>query len=70
LIASPRQRQILELLAQGLSAKEIALRLAVSPRTVQKHLEHLHAENGFKTNCQAVARWVDERAKSGPSFRE
>jgi DNA-binding NarL/FixJ family response regulator len=34
---TPRQREILQLLARGLSAKEIAAKLAISPRTVEFH---------------------------------
>lgn len=33
----PRQRQVLELVAAGLSAKEVAQKLEISPRTVEGH---------------------------------
>jgi RNA polymerase sigma factor (sigma-70 family) len=38
---SPRERQILGLIAQGLSSKQIARRLEISPRTVDAHRARL-----------------------------
>ena len=47
---TPRQREILQLFAEGLSAKEIAASLAVSTRTVEFHkyqvMERLHLHTG------------------------
>jgi len=43
---TPRQAQILDLVASGLSDKEIAEQLGVSPRTVQSHLDRLFLEHG------------------------
>ena len=34
---SPRERQVLELIAQGFSSKEMAAELGISPKTVEKH---------------------------------
>jgi len=34
---SPRQREVMQLVAEGLSNKQIALRLAISPRTVENY---------------------------------
>jgi DNA-binding CsgD family transcriptional regulator len=46
---SARERQILALLVQGLSNKEIAKELGLSPNTIRNHLqrlqERLHARN-------------------------
>lgn len=46
---TPREAEILTLVATGLCAKEIALRLAISPKTVDRHIEHIkmkiHARN-------------------------
>jgi DNA-binding CsgD family transcriptional regulator len=49
-----RERATLILLADGLTAGAIAHRLGVSPRTVNKHLEHLYRKLGVRDRLQAV----------------
>ncbi|GAA1937501.1 response regulator transcription factor [Nocardioides marmoribigeumensis] len=49
-----RERATLALPADGLTAVAIARRLAVSPRTVNKHLEHLYRKLGVRDRLQAV----------------
>lgn len=41
-----REVDVLVLLVRGMSTKEIARRLTVSPRTVTSHLEHIYAKTG------------------------
>lgn len=55
---TPRQAQILKLVASGLSDKEIASRLGVSPRTIQSHLDRLFLEHGLHKRAAAVAAWL------------
>lgn len=43
---TPRERQVLELLRSGLSNRELAHRLMISPRTVEKHVEALTRKLG------------------------
>ena len=50
-----RERQVLELLAKGLSPGEIAERLYISPKTVRTHVEHLLQKLGVRSRTQAVA---------------
>ena len=57
-----RQAQILDLVASGLSDKEIALRLGLSPRTVQTHLDRLFLEHGLHKRTAAVAAWLREHS--------
>lgn len=51
---TPRQRQILQHLAQGRSAKEIARALGISPRTVEYHKNQMMEAQGFSTTVQLV----------------
>jgi DNA-binding NarL/FixJ family response regulator len=41
---TPREVEVLRLLAQGLSNKEIAERLVISPKTAGNHIEHIYAK--------------------------
>jgi DNA-binding NarL/FixJ family response regulator len=51
---TPRQREVLQLLAEGKSAKEIAAKLSISARTVEFH-KYLMMENlGLSTSAQLV----------------
>jgi DNA-binding NarL/FixJ family response regulator len=38
---TPRERQILELIAEGFSNKAIRERLAISPKTLERHICHI-----------------------------
>ena len=55
---SPRQREIMRLVAVGLSDKEIAARLQVSPYTVRTHLQRLYAQNKLHNRAEAAATWM------------
>ena len=41
---TPREVEVLKLLAQGLSNKQIAQRLTISPKTAGSHVEHIYAK--------------------------
>ena len=53
---SPRQRDVLSLLAQGRSNKEIAIALGVAPATVKTHVAQLLAAIGATNRTDAAAR--------------
>jgi len=49
-----RQRQILQLLAEGHSAKAIGATLGISPRTVESHKYKIMEDLGLRSNAQLV----------------
>ena len=53
---SPRELQILGLLAAGLSNKEIARSIALDPNTVKYHLKRLFAKLSVERRGRAVLR--------------
>ncbi|MFE3289164.1 ATP-binding protein [Rhodococcus sp. NPDC059234] len=52
-----RQREIAELVAQGLTNKAIAEQLVISQRTAEGHVENVLTKLGFTTRAQ-IAAWV------------
>lgn len=63
---SPRQRTILEMVTGGLVAKEIAVNLGISQRTVESHLEKLRKKFHAKTTVELVAKLGTEKT-GGPA---
>jgi DNA-binding NarL/FixJ family response regulator len=51
---TPRQREILQLLAEGRSAKEIAATLAISPRTVEFHKYQMMEMHGLHSSAELI----------------
>jgi DNA-binding NarL/FixJ family response regulator len=57
---SPREIEVVGLVAEGLSNTEIARRLVISPRTVTTHLQHVYARLGIGSRT-ALVRYAIER---------
>ena len=53
----PRQVEILALVGQGYSDKEIARTLGISRHTVRTHLERLFYTHGWNNRAQAATAW-------------
>jgi RNA polymerase sigma factor (sigma-70 family) len=51
---SPREREVLQLLAEGKSMKEVAALLEISPRTVEFHKYRIMELLGVKTTAELV----------------
>jgi len=52
---TPREREILDLVAEGRTNAEIAEHFWISPSTVRKHLENIYAKLGVHTRTAAAA---------------
>jgi DNA-binding NarL/FixJ family response regulator len=53
---TPRQREILSLIAEGVRARQIAMRLTLSEATVRNHIRAILLELGAHSQLEAVAR--------------
>jgi DNA-binding CsgD family transcriptional regulator len=54
-VLSPREVEVLQLSAEGLSAREAAERLFISPATVRTHLENIYTKLDVSDKASAVA---------------
>ena len=55
---SPREEEILKLLAKGYRSKEIADELAIGVGTVNTHVRHIYEKLHVRSRAEAVARLV------------
>jgi len=54
-----RELEVLQLMAQGLANKQIALKLSISEHTVKFHLSSLYAKLGISSRTEAVKRGIE-----------
>jgi DNA-binding CsgD family transcriptional regulator len=64
-----REHEVLRLLAAGLSDREVAARLVISPKTVEKHVGAVLRKTGTTSRTAAVVRALD-RAWLVPDHRD
>ena len=53
---STREGDVLKLIAEGLSNKEIARNLSIAPETVKSHVKHIFTKLSVEKRAQAVSR--------------
>ena len=60
----PREREIMGLIADGLSNRQIAARLVITEKTVKNHICSIYQRFGVSERSQAVSRWRELLARS------
>ena len=63
---SPREAEIARLVGDGHGNREIGERLFLSPRTVEKHVEHVMNKLGVASRAE-IAAWQARREQGNPA---
>lgn len=58
---SEREREVMELVAQGYANGAIASRLFLADKTIKNHVNHIYAKLGVTTRAAAIALWLGSR---------
>lgn len=66
-ILRPREREIMGLIADGLSNRQIAARLVITEKTVKNHICSIYQRFGVVERSQAVSRWRELLSISDPT---
>ncbi len=59
---TPKEKEILHLIADGLSSKQIAERLSISFYTVQTHRKNMLAKMGVKNTPELIVKLLSQAA--------
>lgn len=62
-LLSTREQQVLEMIAKGLTTKQIADALTLSPRTVESHRAAIAAKAGTSSAAELTRYWLDAQAE-------
>ncbi len=65
---TPREREVLELIAEGLDNTEIAGRLVLSPKTVRNHITNIFSKLQVENRAQAIVQARDAGLGRKPSM--
>lgn len=60
-LLSPREAEIIKLIAEGLSVPDIAAKLHLAPTTVRTHVQNLYGKLGVSDRAAAVAEAMRRR---------
>jgi non-specific serine/threonine protein kinase len=70
MVLTPCEKEIADLVAHGMSNKEIAAALVISLRTAEGHVEHILAKLGFTSRAQIAAWGAEHRVRTSGSGDE
>lgn len=59
-LLTPREREVLDAIAQGLSHREVGAQLGISPRTVEVHKGRVMDKLGTKTLAELLRRAMQQ----------
>lgn len=62
---TPREREIMTLISQGLANREIAAELFVTEKTVKNHVNNIYSKLGVRTRAEAISLWLGTRPGTG-----
>lgn len=63
---TPREEEVLRLVADGCTNLAIAERLVLSVRTVERHLLNIYSKLGVRGRTEAMAHWLSPAAEGEP----
>jgi DNA-binding CsgD family transcriptional regulator len=63
---SPREHQVAEAAAAGLTNREVAARMFLSEKTVERHLGSVYRKLGLRSRTELARRFAEDRAGAGP----
>ena len=63
-VLTAREREVVVLIAEGLSNREIASRLVIAQRTAEGHVQSILNKLGFRSRAQ-IAAWARTAAQAG-----
>jgi DNA-binding NarL/FixJ family response regulator len=64
---SPREREVLDLIAAGRSNRQIAEDLFLSPRTIERHIANIYLKIDVHTKAEATAWACNQRLTAAPA---
>jgi DNA-binding CsgD family transcriptional regulator len=62
-ILTARELEIVDLLARGMSNRDIAESLVISEGTVGVHVKHILSKLGFRSRTRVATWWAEQRSK-------
>ncbi|HEY7467326.1 MAG TPA: helix-turn-helix transcriptional regulator, partial [Dehalococcoidia bacterium] len=67
---TPRQNEVLRLISQGKTTREIAVNLVLSERTVERHIADVYAKIGARNRSEATAYFLSRVLVREPAMAE